>query len=179
MNEGLGGAVEIAIGELVIPADLLSEITPEFTEGAREKNTLAGTFNRPSGTLDTAQLTFQLYLPSIDYLKDIFPDRYNAPAGNTTGNIIWDTNNCATVSGVPVNVHYTCEGDDANDVHIYNGRIAMSFNPTYNQTDDLTLEVTVHALPDEQGRVFRLGTGDLTQESIWDPATGTSVPVGS
>lgn len=172
----LGGPAEVAINNIAIPASLLSEVAVELTEGTRERETLGGTFTKPSGVLDTAQVTFTLYLPSMDYLKHIFPERYNAPSGEqTTGNIIFNSDNCATVEAGPVNIHYTCEPLDNNDVYIYSGLAMLNFNPTYNASDDLTIEVTIYAQPDEDGNIARLGTGDLTADSYYDPTTEETV----
>jgi hypothetical protein len=180
MAQSLGGLAEVAINGITIRPDYLSEVSVELTEGTRERSTLAGTFTRPSGTLDTATAMFTLYLPSIDYLKDIFPARYNAPtAPQTTGNIIWDVDTCTTAEAGPVNIHYTCEETDANDVYFYQGEAQLNFNPTYTATDDLTIEVTVHAVPNDAGQVYRLGTGDLTEVSIYDAETQETVPVAS
>lgn len=174
----LGGLAEVAINGVTIPASLLSEVSVELTEGTRERNTLAGTFTRPSGTLETATATFTMYLPSIDYLKDLFPARYNAPtAPQLTGNIIWDTQSCSTVDSGAVNIHYTCEANDNNDIYFYDGQAQLNFNPTFTQTDDLTIEVTIHAVPDATGKVYRLGTGDLTAVSIYDAETQETIDV--
>lgn len=176
----LGGAAELALNETVIPAELLSEINVELTEGTRERNTLGGTFTRPSGVLETAQATFTMYLPNMDYLKHIFPALYNAPTEpQTGGNIIVGSNSCSTVDAGPVNIHYVCDDTDNNDVHFFNAQAQLNFNPTYNGSDDLTIEVTLFAQPDEDGNVYRLGTGDLTQPSIYDPETEETVPVSS
>lgn len=172
----LGGPAEVAINGITIPASLLSEVTVEFTEGTRERETLGGTFSKPSGILETAQTMFTMYLPSMDYLKNIFPGRYNAPSGEqTTGNVIFNSDTCTTTDAGPVNIHYTCEPLDNNDVHIYSGIAALNFNPTYNASDDLTVEVTIYAQPDEDGNVARMGTGNLTQDSYYDAATGATV----
>ena len=180
MSQVLGGLADVSVNGITIPSMLLSEVTVELTEGTRERSTLAGNFTRPRGTIDTATATFTMYLPNIDYLKDIFPGRYNAPtAPQTTGNIIWDTDTCGSVDAGPVNIHFTCSNTDDNDVHFYAGLLQMNFNPTYNNSDELTIEVTVHAQPDANGQVFRLGTGDLTAVSVYDPATETTVPVTS
>lgn len=176
----LGGPAEVAINGIAIPASLLSEVSVEFTEGTRERETLGGTFSKPSGVLETAQVTFTMYLPSMDYLKNIFPGRYNAPtAPQTTGNVIFNSDMCTTTEAGPVNIHYTCEPNDNNDVYLYAGLAALNFNPTYNASDDVTIEVTIYAQPDEDGNVARMGTGNLTEESIYDPTTETTVPVGS
>jgi hypothetical protein len=175
----LGGKAEVAMNGIVIPAALLSEVTVEYTEGTRERETLAGTFTKPSGVPETAQVTFTLYLPSMDYLKNIFPDRYTAPSGSATaGKIVLGGDDCVTTAAGPVNIHYTCEGNAYNDVHIFSGLAALNFNPTYNGTDDLTIEVTIYAQPTEEG-VINLGSTDVTQETIYDPVTEEFVPVGS
>lgn len=176
----LGGPAEVALNETFIPAELLSEVAVEITEGTRERTTLGGTFTRPSGVVETATATFTMYLPSMDYLKHIFPSRYNAPeAPQTTGNVIISADTCISADAGPVNIHFTCEDNDANDVFFYNAQAALNFNPTYTAGDDLTVEVTLYAQPDENGDIVRMGTGDLTEESIYDPETETTVPVTS
>lgn len=172
----LGGPAEVAINGITIPASLLSEVAVELTEGTRERETLGGTFTKPSGVLETAQATFTMYLPSMDYLKNIFPGRYNAPSGEQdTGNVIFNSDTCTTTDAGPVNIHYTCEPLDNNDVHIYSGIAALNFNPTYNASDDVTVEVTIYAQPDDDGNVARMGTGNLSQDSYYDAATGATV----
>lgn len=169
----LGGPAEVAINGITIPASLLSEVTVEFSEGTRERETLGGTFTKPSGVLETAQAMFTLYLPSMDYLKHIFPERYSAPSGEQdTGNVIFNADTCVETEAGPVNIHYTCEPLDNNDIHIYAGLAQLNFNPTFNASDDLTIEVTIFAQPDDNGAVARFGTGNLTQDSIYDAASG-------
>lgn len=174
-NGVLGGPAEVAINGITIPASLLSEVNVEFTEGTRERTTLGGTFTKPSGILETAQATFTMYLPSMDYLKNIFPGRYNAPSGTQIGgNVIFNSDTCTTTEAGPVNIHYTCEGLDNNDVHIYSGIAALNFNPTYNADDDVTIEVTIYAQPDDDGNVGRMGTGNLTALSTYNATTQTT-----
>lgn len=104
---------------------------------------------------------------------------YNAPtAPQTTGNIVGGVTTCS-LDNTPVNIHYTCDTNDNNDVYFYSANVMLNFNPTYTSSDDITVEVTVFGQPDDNGNVYRLGTGDLTQESIYDPATDTSDPVSS
>jgi hypothetical protein len=172
----LGGPAEVAINNVTIPASLLSEVTVEFSEGTRQRETLGGTFTKPSGVLETAQAMFTLYLPSMDYLKNIFPERYNTPSGEqTTGNIVFNSDNCVETTAGPVNIHYTCEPLDNNDVYIYSGLAQLNFNPTYNASDDVTIEVTIFAQPDDDGNVARFGTGDLTSDSYFDAITMDTV----
>ena len=176
----LGGPAEISIGVNTIPAELLSEINVELTGGTRERTTLGGTFTKPSGTFETAQATFTMYLPSMDYLKNIFPSLYNAPSGTQlSGNLIFSSDTCASALGQKVNIHFSCEKTDDNDVYIYNGVVNLNFNPSYTSGDDLTVEITIYANPDDAGNIVRVGTGDLTKPSIYDPVTGAPKPVTS
>ncbi len=175
----LGGPAEVAINGITIPASLLSEVAVEFTEGTRERETLGGTFTKPSGVLETAEATFTLYLPSMDYLKNIFPARYNAPTNavaQKTGNVVFNSDSCSTTASGPVNIHYTCENNDNNDVHIYEGLALLNFNPTYSVDEDVTIEVTVYAQPDTNGNVGRMGTGNLTTNSVYQASTKTTIP---
>lgn len=175
----LGGPAEVALNGVYIPADLLSEVNVEITPGTRERTSLAGTFTRNSGTLDTVQATFTMYLPSIDYLQNIVPSLYNTPtAPQTTGNIVGGASTCS-IEESPVNIHFTCDTTDDNDVYFYSASVMMNFNPSYTSSDDITVEVTVMGQPDTDGNVYRLGTGDLTAPSIYDAATDTSDPVSS
>jgi hypothetical protein len=168
----LGGPATVAINQISIPSTMLSEVVVEFTEGTRERTTLGGKFTRPSGVLDTAEARFTLYLPSMDYLKNIFPGRYNAPsAPQTTGNVILNSSNCVTTEGGPVNIHFECETNDNNDIHIYNAQALLNFNATLNAADDVAIEVRLLAQPDVNGNVARFGTGNLTANSEYDPGT--------
>jgi len=176
----LGGRATIAINEIEIPSYMISEITPNFVEGTRERTTLGGVFNRPSGVFDTAELSFTLFIPSMDYLKHIFPGEYNAPTNiaQPTGNLVFGAQTCTTKVPVPVNVHYECDDTDDNDLHIFGALAQMSYNPTMNDSDDLSVEITLMAQPTEDG-LFRLGTGNLAEPSIYDAETEETVPVES
>lgn len=181
MAKTLGGPAEIAFRNFIIPASILSEVVVTFTEGTRERNTLSGTFTRGSGTLETAQATATLYIPSMDWLgKNILKSKYNAAApatGSTqaTGNVIWNSDTCATFDIGPTNIHYSCEGTDNNDVFFYSAQLQVNLEMTYNQTDDQSVELTFFAQPDANGNVFRLGTGDLTVPSKYDSTTQATI----
>lgn len=180
MATTLEGPAEVAINEMAISPDLLSEVSVSIVEGTRERATLGGTFTTPSGILTESMATFTLFLPSMDYLKNIFPSRYSAPtAPQTTGNVIISSDTCIGADAGPVNIHFTCEDNDANDVYFYNAQAALNFNPTYSADAPLTVEVTLYANPDVNGDIVRMGTGDLLQESIYDPELEETVPVSS
>ena len=176
----LSGPAEIAFRNFVIPSDVLSEVTVTITEGERERTTLAGTFRKPSGTLDEVQAVATLYVPSMDWLgKNILRSRYTASDGTPVqgGQVLFSTDTCsATVDAGPVNIHYVCEDTDNNDIHFYNAELRVNMEMTYNNEDDLTVELTFYGQPDANGNVVRLGTGDLTQLSDYDAATQTTVP---
>lgn len=175
----LGGQAEVAIGTSLIPARFLGDITPNFEEGTRESTTLGGTRTSPSGMLDTAELTFTLYLPNMDYLKNIWADIYNTPTGGyDAGNFVLGSTSCTTREPVPVNIHYTCDADSRNDVHIFAGIVAFNFNPTYNDADGLSVEVTIYAQPTDDGTV-QIGAGDVSEAVLWDHTTEDWVPVSS
>lgn len=167
----------MSIGNVLIPAQLLGDITPNYAEGTLEAETQAGTRRQPSGKADTAELTFTMYLPSLDYLKVLWPEAYNEPtaAAQTTGNIIFGGNTCSTTSPLPINIHPVCESDDNNDIHIFAGLVNQTFNPTLSTSDAVAIETTITMQPTNQG-YFRLGTGDLSQPSHWDVTTQTTVP---
>lgn len=173
-----GGKATIEFGGVSIPSFMLSEISVEITEATRERSTLAGTFRRPAGTIDTAQATVTMYLRDVEDLKNIFPGQYNAPTQpETSGNIIIGSESCATAEGSPLNIHFECESDDTKDVFFYEALPLLNFSATYNATDDLTVEVTFMAQPDADGNIARIGTGDLTKKSIYDATSEQTIAV--
>jgi hypothetical protein len=177
MSTVLGGKAEIAINNITIPASLLSEISVELTEGVRERTTLGGKFSRPSGALESAMAKFTMFLPNMDYLKNIFPERFNAPTGlQTEGNIILNADTCVNTEAGAVNIHFSCDENDNNDVYFYAALAQLNFAATYNASDDIAIEITLFAQPDADGNIARLGTGDLTQDSIYDATSEATVP---
>ena len=173
----LGGVAEVAINESLIPAELLSEVSVEITEGTRDTETLAGKFTQPTGMFDTAQASFTMFLPSMDYLKVLFPNLHNAGSGERVneGNLILNAGDCFSTEATPINIHYVCDGDDdSNDVFIYSGLVQLNLALTFNNSDSLSVEVTVFAQPDDNGNVVRFGAGNLTQDSYFDYLTMTT-----
>jgi len=176
----MSGKAEVAINNITIPASMLSEVVTSFVEATREIDTLGGKFTLPAGSLDSAEATFTLYLPAMDYLKNIFPDRFNAPtAPQTSGNIVINADSCVTTTPTPVNIHYTCDENDSNDVFIYSGLALLDMSLTYNPTDVISIPVRILAQPDVNGNVARFGTGNLLAESYYDATTETTLPVVS
>lgn len=172
----MGGKYELSIGSTLIPASLLGDISPNYEEGELSADTQAGTRTAPSGKADTAELTFTLYLPSVDYLKAIFADMYNQPTASaqTSGNIVFGSNSCSTRTPLPVNIHNVCEDTDDNDIHIFAGLVKATFNPTLSTGDFVNIEVTISMQPTANG-YMRLGTGNLAKPSHWDVTSQSTV----
>ena len=171
----LGGKASVQFGLAEIPSFMLSQISVEVTEATRERETLGGTFRRPSGVVETAQAVVTMYLRNVEDLKAIFPGQYNAPtAPQLVGNLIVGSDSCATATGGALNIHFDCDDTDNNDIFFYNAVPMLNFSATYNASDDLTVEVTFMAQPDDSGNIFRFGTGNLTAASSWNYATETT-----
>lgn len=180
-NDVMEGAAELAFRDAVIPSWALSEVSVTITEGTRERSTLAGTFTTPSGSLDEAMAEVTLFPPSWDWLgENLIRAHYTPGTGSNKGSIVWNAQTCSgEVDLGPMNIHFVCDDTDDNDVFFYNARLLVSLNPTFNEDDAISVQLTFHAQPDEDGNVFRLGTGDVTQESVWNPETETTVPAES
>lgn len=167
----LGGKAEISIGAITIDPQFLSEIAVEVTEGERSVDSLSGKITMPSGMIDSAQVTGTFLLPSMDALKAIFQEAYSEPSGTgTSGHVIFGSNSCVTKTPLPVNIHFTCEENSNNDVHIFAGIVKGDLSMTYNQEDVLSVPFTIYAQPTENGYV-QAGAGDLTKPTVWDPTT--------
>lgn len=169
------GTYEMSIGDVLIPAELLGDIAVNYDEATTEASTQAGTRVMPLGKPATAEATFTLFLPSMDYLKNLWAEAYNAPTSpQTTGNIIFGDGSCQTRTGLPINIHNVCENTDDNDIHIFAGIVKQTFNPTLSAGEVLQVESTIYMQPTSNGYI-RLGTGDLTAVSHYDVATEATV----
>ncbi len=169
----LGGKAEIAIGKAVIEPQFLSELHVEITEGERTTESLAGNITKPSGMIESAQVTGNFILPSMDALKILFQEAYEAPtAESLAGKVTFGSNSCKTKVPLPVNIHYTCEQNSNNDVHIYAGIVKADLDLTYNQSDALTVPFTIYAQPTSEGYAYA-GAHDQSKETIYDPTTQT------
>ena len=184
----LGGKVDVSLNGVRIPAQFIGEeVTTTLTEGTREITTMAGTTTQPSGTYEEATVVFSVVLPNMNYLKNIFPDLYTASTDRPTvaGQTVFGGDTCSTRDNTPVVVHYTCDANSDNDIFIPNGAVMASLELTQNASDAVSVEVTVNAQPNEDediaplGAIAILGTGSLTDETIWDATTSAYVPVGS
>lgn len=179
----LGGKVDVSLNGVTIPAHYLSDdgVVTTLTESSREIPTLAGTFNQSTGTYEEATVVFTVTLPSMNYLKNVFPDMYTASSDRPTiaGQVVFGGDDCTVRENTPVVVHYTCDPNSDNDVYIPNGSVVASAEITQNVTDPVTVEITVNAQPDNDGVIAILGTGSLSEPTLWDPVLEQYVAVGS
>lgn len=172
----MAGKWEMSIGATLIPAELLGELSITYEEGTAEADTQAGTIVMPSGKAETAEATTTIYLPSIDYLKNIYSDIYNAPteSAQKTGNIIFGAGTCSTQEPVEVNIHPVCEDTDDNDIH-FSAMILHNFDITLSTSDPVSIETTMYLQPTDANGRLRLGTGNLAAPSHWDVTTQQTV----
>ena len=178
----LAGNYELAVGDVVIPPELLGDMSPNYEEGEISADTQAGTITTPSGKPDTSEFTFTLFLPktnAVMYLGILWPEAFNEPTSENqpSGNITIGARACQARTPRPYNIHSICETTDDNDLFIPAGLAKIAFNPTFSTSDAVQVEITVYMQPDENGIRFRYGTGDLSQPSKYDPTTGKTVPV--
>lgn len=178
----LAGNWEMAVKDIVIPAELLGDIAPNYQEGEITADTQSGTTTTPNGKADTSELTFTLFLPAenaVQYLAAIFPEAFNAPTAEAqaSGNITIGSKACQTRTPVPINIHNVCATTDDTDIFIPAGLAKIAFNPTLSTSDAAQVEITIYMQPDDNGTRIRFGTGDLSQPSKYDPTTQTTVPV--
>lgn len=178
-NEYQSGTVELAIGTGVITPDRLGDVVVTFTEGTRSGEPLSGNVTKPSRRWDERTITFPLFLRGIDELQVLFGDYFNASAGSKEGNIVIETGKCS-VDTKTINIHPVCEPDSHVDFHTW-GTTSITWNATYSGTDLLQTEVTIYCQDDpaDPGKSFQVGTGDLTQDVLWNASTQTYVPVAS
>lgn len=186
MNYDLTGKVDVSLNGIKIPAQFLNGddgVVTTITEGTREIPTMEGVVKQPSGTIEDAMVSFSAILPNMNYLKNIFPDLYTASSDRplVAGRISFGGTDCVSRTTTPVVIHYTCQENSDNDVFIPAGSVIASIELTQNVSDAVSVAVEIQAQPSAEFGGVRawLGTGDLTEPSIWDATTETYVAVGS
>lgn len=172
----MAGKWEMSIGNVLIPAELLGELSINYEEGTSEAETQAGTITTPNGKAETAEATTTIFLPNFDYLKNIYSDIYNEGGEGLTGNVIFGASTCKTQTPVEVNIHPVCDSNDANDLH-FSALIAHKFELTLSTSDPVSIETTMYLQPTDTNGRLRVGTGDLTQESVYDVTTQSTKAV--
>lgn len=172
-----GDAVEISFGTFTIPANMLGEVSTSFPTRTRERTTQTGTFTRSTGSLENPSVTAAVFVPSLDWLgKNILKSKYNDPTDpQVAGNVVWNSETCATIDAGKVNIHPVCNATDADDIYLYNASLQVNLETVFNGTDDPSVEFVFHANPDDDGNVYRIGSGNLTALSHYNAATQATV----
>lgn len=182
-NYELSGKVDVSLNGITIPSKYLSDegVTTTLTETVREITTMAGVVRQSTGTYEEANTVFNVVLPNMNYLKNIFPDLYTPSEDRPTvaGRIAFGGDDCTVRENTPVVVHYTCQENSDNDIYIPNGSVTASIELVQNLSDPVVVAVTVQAQPDADGVFAYAGTGDLTEPTLWNAAAGEYQPVSS
>lgn len=177
-NNYQSGTVEVAVGTGVISPDRLGDVTVTYTEGTRTGEPLSGTVTVPSRRYEERTITFQLFLRGIDELQALWPEYFNAAAGASGGNLVFSTGNCQVPGLQTINIHPVCEPNSTKDFHAF-GNVSITWNPTYNASDLLQTEVTIYGQNSAEGISHQIGSGDLTQDTLWDATAQAWTPVTS
>ena len=159
---------EIALGDKLIPAELLGDIKTKIALKSIEKETQAGKTKRRTNVIETAEAKFTLYLPNLDFLGQIFPEYYSSSTVGG-GAIVFGGKN-VRVAEMPVNMHQKGAETDENDVFFFKATVDVDFELSQTTKDEPSVEITINAQPTDKGYV-RIGTGDLTKKSVYDVAT--------
>ena len=153
-----------------IEPQFLGDMTVTFQEGTRTSTSLAGTINRPSGQIETAQIEGNFILPSMDALKSLYAELYEEAGEGLSGRIRIGGADCVAQVTKPVNIHYSCESNSDNDFHVFAGLVQLNLSLAYNSGDNLVTPFTILAQPTSDGYAIA-GAGDLTKKTIWDATT--------
>jgi hypothetical protein len=180
-NQIIYGAAEVCIDGELFSCDKFENITVEFSQDETEIESLCGIVDVHK-KVPKVTVTATFLKSNVDILSKLFPEYANASAGSAYGNLLVGSQTCAGSStGVELNIHNICDVDDSQDVHLFNAKPSLNFSLEYNIDDPRKAEVTWTGLPApatsaNAGLIFRIGTGDLTQDSVYDCATQATVP---
>lgn len=181
----LKGKVDVSLYGVTIPASLLSGddgVVTNAEEKTIEINSLDGVITQGTRIFDNVNVTFSVILPSMDYMKNILPDLYEAgTGGQTVGRIAIGGNDCAVAENTPLVVHYSCQEDSDNDIYVPNANVIATFELTQNSDDPVMVSFTANALPslEDDGVKMFLGTGSLTEKTLWNAEEEAYEPVAS
>lgn len=174
-------AQQVIIGSAVIPADMIEEGSLEFNyePRVRERSSMAGTTSSPTGQFESREVSFNMFYEYAEDLKDLVGDAYNAPVAPAEhGNIVFGGSGCVKLDNTMVVFRDDCDTTDDKDTVIPEAKVAINFNTSLTLDGDKMVEVRIYGQPSQDGDL-RFGTGDLTQASVYDEQTGSTVPVTS
>jgi len=165
---------------VTVPPEMLGTVTFASEEPETEISTQAATIRQGSGR-NNASVTATIFLPSMGYLGNFLRSKFNAATNPADpGNVIIKAGSCSGSDRGVLHIHSTCNEDDKDDIHIYSAVVMNNSEIEFSEDGSaLSVELTFHAQPDDDGNLYRLGTGDLTQDVLYDPETDTYEPVES
>lgn len=173
----LAGKYEMSIGNVLLPVEVLGDISVAYKEGTIEAQTQAGVRRQGSGKTEEASVTANIFLPSMDYLGIIFPDNYTVKSGTgDSGKITFGGGACSNPTALPINIHPICEKTDKNDIHVYAGVVRKDASITLTTGDAVSIEVTIDAQPTVNG-VITFASPNPAKKTKWDVATQATVEV--
>lgn len=181
------GKVDVTIyrassGGVRIPAEMLAdEISVTGDEGTTSNPTFAGTFTQPSGTYDEPNVSFTMVLtPAL--MREVYPELSEPSVDRPTiaGQTVFGGTECTVRESAKLVIHWTCDGNSDNDWYFPNVLLSENFTATFAPNEVLTVPVMGHIQPEaETGRLVVVGTGDLTEPTLFDVETGEYAPVTS
>ena len=182
------GKVDITLyragyGGVRIPAEMLAdsvEVTGD--EGSVSNETFAGTFTKPSQTYEEPQVTFTLVMTAAA-LRQVYPELSTPSTDRPTiaGQTVFGGSECVVREPAKLVIHWTCDGNSDEDWYFPEVLLSQNFSATFTPGEVLTIPVVGHIQPSSElnGGLVRVGTGDLTQPTIFDEDTGEYVPITS
>lgn len=185
---GKSGKVDVTLyregyGGVRIPAELLAdsvEVTGD--EGTVSSETFAGTNTQPSQTYDEPQVTFTMLL-TTELLRLVYPEISTPSVDRPTiaGQTVFGGTECTVRESTKLVIHWTCDPNSDDDWYFPEVLLSQNFSATFTPGEVLTVPVVGHIQPAAElnGGVVRVGTGDLTQPTLFDEATGEYEPVTS
>lgn len=186
--KGKSGKVDITLyraglGGVRIPAEMLAdsvEVTGD--EGTVSSTTFAGTFTQPSQTYEEPQVTFTI-VATAELLRLIYPEISENSTDRPTiaGQTVFGGSECTVREDAKLVIHWTCDGNSDNDWYFPAVALSQNFSATFTPGEVLTIPVVGHIQPSSElnGGLVRVGTGDLTEPTLFDVDTGEYEPIGS
>lgn len=185
---GKSGKVDVTIyresyGGVRIPAELLSDsVEVEGEEDTVKSETFAGTFTQPSQTFNEPKVTFTMIL-TPELLRLVYPEISEDSIDRPTiaGQTVFGGSACTVREHAKLVVHWTCDDNSDDDWYFPDVILSENFGATFSPGDVLTIPVVGHIQPAAEldGGLVRIGTGDLTQETLFDEDTGDYEPISS
>ena len=185
---GKSGKVDVTIyragsGGVRIPAELLADsVEVSGDEGSVSSETFAGTFTQPSQTYEEPQVTFTMVM-TPELMRLVYPEISDPSVDRPSiaGQTVFGGSACTVNEEAKLVIHWTCDENSDNDWFFPSVMLSQNFSATFSPGEVLTVPVVGHIQPsgDFDGALVIVGTGDLTEPTLFDETTGTYEPVGS